>query len=84
LAYTNLLQLVTQHGTDSEENLGLLSRNKMLRPIGIIVVNGTRNVFMCQFFQSLLDQFGLGFARPGNNFFTDRHRAAAWCLPTLV
>jgi len=32
--------------------------------------------FLCQSFQLLLDQFDLGSARPGNNFFT------AWCLPT--
>jgi len=28
-----------------------------------------------QSFQSLLDQLGLGSARPSNNFFTGRHRA---------
>jgi len=28
-----------------------------------------------------LDQFGLGSARPADNLFTDRQRAAARCLP---
>ena len=39
---------------------------------------------LCQLFQSLLDQFGLGPARPGNNFFTDRYQTSARCLPTPV
>jgi len=56
----------------------------MLRPVGIIVVNGTRNVFLCQSFQSPLDEFVLGSARPGYNFFTDRHRDAAQCLLARV
>jgi len=44
LANVNLLQLVTHHGTDSLRDLGLLCHNKMLRPVGITVVNGTRSV----------------------------------------
>jgi len=70
LAHANLLQLVSYHVNDSVRDLGLLYCSKILRPVVIIVVNGTRNVFLCPSFQSLLDQFGLGFARPGNNFFT--------------
>jgi len=38
--------------------------------------------FWCQWFQLILDQFGFGSTRPGNNFFTDHHRATARCLPT--
>jgi len=56
----------------------------MLQPVGIMVVNGIRNVFLCQSFQSLLDEIGLGSEQHGNNFFTDRHRAAAGCLLTGV
>jgi len=32
------LQLVSHHGTNSVRDLGLLCRNKMLRPVGIMVV----------------------------------------------
>jgi len=35
-------------------------------------------------FKSLIDQFGLDFARPGNNFFTDRHRTVARYLSAPV
>ena len=61
LANTNLLQLASHHGTDSVKDLGLLFRNKMLRPVDIMVVSDTRSVFLmsCQSFQSFLDQFGL-------------------------
>jgi len=72
LPHENLLQLVSHHGIDSEGDLGWLCRSKILRPAGNIVVNGTCNVFLCPSFQSLLHQFSLGFARPGNNIFTDR------------
>jgi len=73
--------ITTHHGTDSVRDLGLLCRNKMLRPARIMVVNGIRSVFlMCQSFQSLSDQFGLSFSRPSNNFFTPRD--AARCLQT--
>jgi len=44
LAHANLLQLVSIHGTDSVKDLGLLGHNKMLRTVGVIVVNGTRSV----------------------------------------
>jgi len=46
LAHANLVQLVTHHATDSVRDLGLLCRNKMLRPVGIMVVNGTRSVLL--------------------------------------
>jgi len=46
LARSNLLKLVCHHGTDSVRNLGLLCNNKMLRPVRIMVVNGTRSVFI--------------------------------------
>jgi len=46
LAHPNLLQLVSHHGTDSVRDLGLLCRNKMHRPVGIMVVNGTHSVFL--------------------------------------
>ena len=46
LAHANLLQLVSHRGTDSVRDLGLPCRNKMLRPVGIMVVNGTRSVFI--------------------------------------
>jgi len=36
----------THHGTDSVRDLGLLCRNKMLRPVGIMVVKGIRSVFL--------------------------------------
>jgi len=65
-------------------DLGLLCRNKTLRLVGMMVVNGTRTLFLRQSFQLLLNQFGLGSVRPGNNFYTDRPRAAARCLPTSV
>jgi len=45
LAYANLLQVVTHHGTDLVKDLGLLCRNKILRPVGIMVASGTRSVF---------------------------------------
>jgi len=48
------------------------------------MVNGTRNVFLRQSFQSLLDEFGLGSAQHSNNFSTDRHRVAAQCLLTRI
>jgi len=46
LAHKNLLQLVSHHGTESVGDVGLLFRNKILRRVGIIVVNGTRSVFL--------------------------------------
>jgi len=49
----------------------------MLRPVRIIAVNGIRNVLLCPSFKSLLEEFGLGSAQHGNNFFTDRHKVAA-------
>jgi len=76
----HISQLVSHHGTDSVRDLSLLCRNKMLRPVWIMLVNDTAVCSLCQSFQSLLDQFGLGSARPGKNFFTDRHRAATLCL----
>ena len=36
-----LLQLVSHHGTDSMRDLGLISRNTMLRPVGIVVESMT-------------------------------------------
>ena len=46
---------------DSVRDLGLLCRSKMLRPVGIMVVNGTRSVFLMSVVtaQSLLNQFRL-------------------------
>jgi len=41
-----------------------VSPHLIVAMVGIILVNGTRNVFLCQSFQSRLDQFGLVFARP--------------------
>jgi len=35
----------------------------LLRFVGIMVVYGTRNAFLCQSFQSLMDEFGLDSAR---------------------
>jgi len=49
-----------------------------------MVVNGTRNVFVSQLLQSLLDAFGLRSAQHDNNCFMDRHRTAARCLLTWV
>jgi len=46
MAHSNLLQLVSHHGTDSVRDLGLLCHNNMLRPVGIMAVNGTRSVFL--------------------------------------
>jgi len=46
LAHANLLQLVSHRGTDSVRDLGLLCRNKMPGSVGIMVVNGTRSVFL--------------------------------------
>jgi len=43
---SNLLQLVSHHGTDSVRDLGLLCRNKMVRPVRIMVVSGTCSVFL--------------------------------------
>jgi len=54
----------------------------MLRPVGIMVVNGNCSVSLCQSFQLLLDQIGLGSAQPDNNCLTDRNRAAARYLTT--
>jgi len=70
------------HGTDSVRDLGLLCCSNMLRPVGIMVVNGTRSVFLMSVVPVTLEQLGFCAARPGNNFSTDRHRAAARCLPT--
>jgi len=42
LAHANLF---SHHGTDSTRDLGLLCRNKMLRPAVIMVFNGIRSVF---------------------------------------
>jgi len=41
-----VIHLVSYHGTDAVKDLDLLCRNKMLRPIGILLVNGTRSVFL--------------------------------------
>jgi len=49
LPHANLLQLVSHHGTDLVRDLCLLCRNKMLRRTGIMVVNGTRSVFLISF-----------------------------------
>jgi len=46
LAHENLLRLVSHHGNNSVIYLGLPCRNKMLRPVRIVVVNGTRCVFL--------------------------------------
>jgi len=46
LAHASLLQLVSHRGTDSVRDVGLLCRNKMPRPAGIMVFNGTRSVFL--------------------------------------
>jgi len=46
LANANLLQLVNHHGTDSVTDIGLLCRNKILRPVGIMVINGNCIVFL--------------------------------------
>jgi len=81
LAHANLLQLVRHHGTDSVRDLGLLCRSKMLRPAEIMVVNITCSVFLMSVVSVTLDQFVLGSPRPSNNFFADRHRTAAQCLP---
>jgi len=44
LAHADVLQSLRHHGTDSVRDLRLLCRNKMLRSVGIAVVNDTRNV----------------------------------------
>ena len=46
LAHANLLQLVSHRDTDSVRDMGLLCCNKMLRPLRIMVFNGTRSVFL--------------------------------------
>jgi len=46
LTHANLLQLASHHDTDSVSDLELLCRSKTLRPIGIMVVNSTRSVFL--------------------------------------
>ena len=46
LARANLLRLVSHHGIVSVRDLGLVCSNEMLRPAGIMVVNGTRSVFL--------------------------------------
>jgi len=79
LAHANLLQLVSHHGTDSGRDLGLLCSTKMLRPVGIM--NGTRIVFLMSVVAVIFGTIWPS-ARPGNNFFTDRQRVAARCLPT--
>jgi len=71
LAHANLLQLVIQHGTDSEGDLGLLSRNKIHRSVRIIAVSATRNVLLCQSFQSLLGQRDLRLATGRGLVFAD-------------
>jgi len=42
----NLVQFISHHGTDSVRVLGLLCRTKMLRAAGMMVVIGTRNLFL--------------------------------------
>jgi len=44
LAHANLLQFIIDRDTDLVKDLGLFRRNKMLRPVGIVLV--TRNVFL--------------------------------------
>jgi len=49
---------------------------------GYTVDNGTRNVFLMSVVPVTFGPLGLRSARSGNNFFTDRRRAAVRCLPT--
>jgi len=46
LAHANLFQFISHHSTDSVRDLVLLYCNKMLRLVGIMVVIGTRSVFL--------------------------------------
>jgi len=80
LVHANLLQLVSHYGIDSVKDLGLLCLNKVLRPAGIIVVNGTRIVFLMSVVTVILDKFDFGSAQPGNNFFTGRPQPGV-CRP---
>jgi len=75
---------VSQYGVASVRDLGLLCRNKMLRPVAIMVVSGTRSVFLMSAISFTFGQFRLDSARPGNNFFTDRHRAAVPVLEQFL
>ena len=50
-------------GIDSMRDLGLICRNKLLRPIGIMAASDTLSVFLMSVVPVTLDQFGLGTAR---------------------
>jgi len=47
-----------------------------------MVVNETRSVFHISVASATFGPICLGSAKPGNNFFTYRHRPAARCLQT--
>jgi len=80
LAHAILLQLVLNMAQIHREIWAYVCCSNMLRLVKIIAINGTRNVLLCSSFQSRLENFDLGSAQLGNNFFTDRHRVAAWCF----
>jgi len=62
VAHATLLQVVLSHrGTDSVNDLSLLCRNKMLRPARIMVVNGTRTVFLMAVVPVTFGPIGLWF-----------------------
>jgi len=82
LANAILLQLISHQGTASVIYLGLLCRNKMIQPVRIIVVNGTRSVFLMPVVPDTFGPIWPWFRTAGNNLFTDRHRAVARSLPT--
>jgi len=75
-------QLVSHHGNESVRDLSLLCRNKMLRPIGIMVVSGARSLFLMSVIPVTLGRVRRGSTRLGNKFFTNRLRVATRCLPT--
>ena len=62
-------------GIDSMRDLGLICRNKLLRPIGIMAASDTLSVF-------LMSVVPVTFGPIWPWYRTDRHRVAARCLPT--
>jgi len=79
LAHANLLQLVGHHGNDSVtqwEIWACFVAIRYFQPVEVMVVNGTRSVFLTSVVPVTFEPI---WPRPGNNVFTDRHQAAAWC-----
>jgi len=68
LAHADLLQLAWHHGYDSMRGLGLLCRNKVLRPAGIVTVNDTRGVFLMSVVPVNFGPIRLWFHTAGEQF----------------